>query len=343
MEGSIELSCPERKRLLEVTQRGKDVKAARRANVLLLLAEGWSVRKIQKALFCSADLVVAVRERFAAGGVEEVLERSESPARPFWYGLVDRWVRTKTPPDFGFLRSRWTCSLLAELLWQEQRVQVSAEAVRRALHALGLVWRRPRPVVGPQDPDHAAKMQEIRRLLASLPPEEVALFQDEVQIDLNPKIGSAWMAKGEQQAVVTPGDNVSRHIAASLAVGTGLLLASSPGTRRNSDLFIEHLADLCWRLRRWKVIHVFCDNAAFHKSQKVQAWLAEHGGRIRLHYLPARAPEENPIERVFWRLHEAVTRNHRAHSIAELLEKVEDFWKQQEHYYSSVAPYSLAA
>jgi transposase len=342
MDGNIQLSSPERKRLLEVTQRGQDVQVARRANVLLLLADGWSVRKIQKALFCSADLVVAVRQRYAAGGIERVLERPQSSTPPFWYGLVERWIQTRTPRDFGFLRSRWTCSLLAKLL-AEQQVIVSAETVRRALHAIGLVWRRPRPVVGPQDPDHQAKMQEIRRLLAALPPEEVAVFQDEVQIDLNPKIGSAWMTKGQQAEVVTPGDNVSRHIAASLAVGTGLLLASPPGPRRNGDLFVEHLEDLCWRLRRWKVIHVLCDNAAFHKSRKVKAWLAERGHRIRLHYLPTRAPEENPIERVFWRLHEAVTRNHRAQSIEELLQQVEKFWSSQAHYYSSVANYCLAA
>jgi transposase len=39
-----------------------------------------------------------------------------------------------------------------------------------------------------------------------------------------------------------------------------------------------------------------------------------------LHYLPSYAPECNPIERVWWRLHEAVTRNHRCQSMDELLE-----------------------
>jgi len=43
----------------------------------------------------------------------------------------------------------------------------------------------------------------------------------------------------------------------------------------------------------------------------VKEYLARWGGRVALHYLPAYAPEYNPIERVWWRLHEAVTRNHR--------------------------------
>jgi hypothetical protein len=41
---------------------------------------------------------------------------------------------------------------------------------------------------------------------------------------------------------------------------------------------------------------------------------------VVLHYLPLYAPECNPIEPVWWRLHEAVTRNHRCRSMADLLD-----------------------
>ena len=40
---------------------------------------------------------------------------------------------------------------------------------------------------------------------------------------------------------------------------------------------------------------------------------------MRLHFLPKYSPDCNPIERVWWRLHEAVTRNHRCASMEELL------------------------
>ena len=38
-----------------------------------------------------------------------------------------------------------------------------------------------------------------------------------------------------------------------------------------------------------------------------------------VHYLPAYAPECNLVERVWWRLQEAVTLNHRCASMEELL------------------------
>ena len=44
--------------------------------------------------------------------------------------------------------------------------------------------------------------------------------------------------------------------------------------------------------------------------------------RTSIHFctLPTRAPEENPVERVFWRLHEAITRNHSFLTIEELVD-----------------------
>ena len=46
---------------------------------------------------------------------------------------------------------------------------------------------------------------------------------------------------------------------------------------------------------------------------------------MRLHYLPTYAPECNPIERVWWHLHEGVTRNHRCREIEALLDLVFDW------------------
>ena len=112
-----------------------------------------------------------------------------------------------------YFRSRWTCELFAELLREQHGIHVSGETVRRGLHHLGFAWRRPRPMVGPSDPDYAIKLRQIRRLLCRLPTDEVAVFQDEVDLHLNPKIGACWMLKGQQATVETPGNNIKRHLA----------------------------------------------------------------------------------------------------------------------------------
>ena len=71
-----------------------------------------------------------------------------------------------------------------------------------------------------------------------------------------------------------------------------------------------------------KKIHVICDNASFHDSRAVHAYLAQHGPRFSIHFLPTFAPDLNPIERIWWHLHEEITRNHRCRTMDELLDLV---------------------
>jgi len=344
MDGSIQLTPDERKVLLRAVRSG-DGHVVRRANVLLLLDDGWSYRNVRVILYVSNDLVAACVRRFHAGGIHEALATDgvDRPAEPTWLPAVWSWVQNTTPPDFGYFRQRWTCAMLAEVLAWEKDVHVSAETVRRALHRAGLVWRRPRPVLGPTDPEYAPKIRRLSRLMERLPQDETVVFQDEVDIHLNPKIGSCWMPRGEQAEVVTPGTNEKRHLAGSLHWRTGTLLVSEPGRRRNAELFVAHLDDLRCRLRCYRRIHVICDNARFHDCRVVREYLAQWGKRIVLHFLPTYAPEANPIERVWWHLHETITRNHRCHSIDELLENAFAWIEVHKAFPVETSVYDLAA
>jgi putative transposase len=213
---------------------------------------------------------------------------------------------------------------VAVLLLSLYQLAVSRETVRRWLHQDNLVWRRPRPVLRRQDPCRQGKLRALRHLLAHLPEDEVAVFEDEVDINLNPKIGSMWMRRGQQAEVETPGDNAKRYLAGSMNWRTGTLWVTE-GNKRDGALFVRHLEDLRLRLRRYRVIHVICDNARFHqaaKCKRVQEYLKRWGHRIVLHYLPLYAPETNPIERVWWHLHDEITRNHQCQTMEELLDLV---------------------
>jgi transposase len=150
------------------------------------------------------------------------------------------------------------------------------------------------------------------------------VFQDEVDVNTNPKIGSMWMWKGQQAEVETPGTNEKRYLAGSLNWRTGdlILTEGDKGQGRNSALFIRHLEDLRCRLRCYRTIHVICDNAIFHDSRAVREYLAGCGDRIVIHFLPKYSPDLNPIERIWWHLHEEITRNHRCKTMDELLDQV---------------------
>ena len=327
MNTTITLSADERKALLDLYRHGTDPEVTRRAHLLLLLAEGHPWNTIVAVLFTSPSTLARWQQRFREGGID-ALAGQRPGRRPWfswqWVGVVVGWVTERSPRDFGFLRSRWTCAVVALLLWSCYQRTVSRETVRRWLHQADLVWRRPRPGLRRQDPCRQAKVRALRQLLANLPTDEGAVFQDEVDVNLNPKIGSMWMRRGQQAEVETPGDNAKRYLAGSMNWRTGTLWVTE-GAKRDGELFVRHLEDLRQRLRRYRVIHVICDNARFHRAEKckrLQAYLARWGHRIVLHYVPLYAPETNPLERVWWHLHDEITRNHQCHTMEELLDLV---------------------
>jgi putative transposase len=329
MDGSVSLGRAERKRLLDLYRRSPVPAVRLRSHIVLLLAEGLSWAMITTVLFCSTRTIARWKRRFEQGGVDALLE--ETRGRP---GLPERiiagvitWVTDRVPGDFGFLRSRWTCGTVVLLLIEMSHLKVSPETVRRWLHREGLVWRRPRPVLKPKDPERKKKLRRLRRLLRKLRPDEIAVFQDEVDVNTNPKIGSMWMYRGQQAEVETPGTNDKRYLAGSLNWQTGdmILTEGLPREGRSSALFVRHLEELRCRLRRYRRIHVVCDNAIFHDPERcgrVREYLRQHGDRIVLHFLPKWSPDTNPIERVWWKLHEQITRNHRCQKMEDLLDLV---------------------
>jgi putative transposase len=322
MSSTIALTSDQRNVLLDIYRSDPDPQLRLRAHILLLLAAGYTWAIITAVLFCSSRTVARWKQRFAQGGLEAVLgkPRGRQPRLgAAWVSVVVNWVSQWTPRAFGLWRSRWCCAAVVFLLWQHYRLVVSPETIRRRLHQAGLVWRRPRPVLERRDPEFAEKMQHLRQLLRELPDDETVVFEDEVDVNLNPKIGSMWMFRGRQAEVVTPGDHDKCYLAGSLDWRTGHLWTSY-GPHRNGELFVRHLHDLRRRLRRYRKIHVICDNAKFHHHcWKVWEFVARYGHRVVLHFLPKYAPQCNPLERVWWHLHEEITRNHRCRSLEELI------------------------
>jgi len=337
---SISLTAADRNALLHHYRGDPDPRVRLRAHILLLLDGGYPWALIAAVLFTSPDTIARWSRRFRRGGVDQVLGQlcgRKRSAAWAWVAVVVAWVLTRRPSEFGFARSRWSCEAVAVVLREDHATPVSREAVRRWLREAGLVWRRPRPVLRPKDPRREAKLAALRALLGALPADETAVFMDEVDVNLNPKIGRMWMRRGQQSPVETPGSNEKRYLAGSIHWRTGrvFLTEGRPKEGRSAALFCRHLDDLRGALRHYRVIHVVCDSARAHReetSKAVQRYLAQWGGRVVIHYLPLYAPECNPVERVWWRLHEAVTRNHRCATMEELLDLTFEWFRCRTHF-----------
>src|SRR5436190_7478770 len=153
MDGSIQLPPAQRKALLQVVKTASTHEQRLRAHVVLLLAQQVPWSTIAAVLFTSTSTINRWRRRFLEGGLAAILDaptrRRTSRWGSVWISLVLRWVTVLSPTDFGFYRSRWTCGTVVMLLHEDYGVRVGRETVRRWFHQQDLVYRRPRPVLGP--------------------------------------------------------------------------------------------------------------------------------------------------------------------------------------------------
>ena len=72
------------------------------------------------------------------------------------------------------------------------------------------------------------------------------------------------------------------------------------------------------------------DNDSSHTSKQVRKYVEDSRGRVRLHPLPWWSPESNPVELVWWSLHEAVSRNHQCEGLEDLVELAESYLKERQ-------------
>lgn len=333
-----QMTRPERRRLIRSAVKSKDPGLIRRAQVVVCAASGHSAPKAAQILACATSFVYKTLIGFVADGWIALLDgrrgngelKADADFRRVVRSLIDQ-----SPRDYGFVRPTWTRELLVLVAEEQTAVRVSVCVMGRTLRAVGARRGRPKPVVECTlgERQQRRRLAAIRKLMAELPRDEVAVYEDEVDIHLNPKIGLDWMNEGTQKKVMTPGKNAKAYLAGTLDARDGTLLWAG-GTVKNSGLFVAMLEKLESHYTAAKRIHVILDNYGIHKSAEVDSALARLP-RIRLHFLPPYCPDHNRIERVWLDLHANVTRNHKHSELMPLCKEVAA-------YLNYVSPWSVA-
>ena len=319
-------------------EQGQMLAALRRArygyllalHILLLRAAGRRPTEIAAVLFCSRSSVYrtvwAYHEK-TLGLEHDDQSRLAPPVRttvllPTLRRTLVRLLKA-TPQASGWCRTRWSCATLALTLQTKRGIRVSAETMRRWLHEIGWVWKRPKLVAKDDDPHRVARLARIRWVFEQLKDSEAMVFADELDIHLLPQVGCAWMPTGIQRAVMTPGQNQKHYLAGALNLATGTLLHCLGACKTNA-LFRDLLGHLeaSYPAERYTRLYVVVDNDKIHKAKAVEQWLAAHPRVTRL-FFPTYCPRANPIERAFGDVHDCCTRNHQRTRLRDLVADVE--------------------
>ena len=331
MEGILpELRCSDKERIRKHLRQCRDAGLKTRYLIIANLMTGRSVEETVMTLQVGRSTVYAVAKRFRECGEAGLVDRREENGQR---KLDERYLVTlsdvvaSSPLEHGWRRPTWTREILVKTLVRQTGVRIHVSTMSKALRLIGARLGRPKPTVGCPWSKRAKnkRLREIRQLIDNLPADEVAVYEDEVDIHLNPKIGPDWMVRGQQKQVLTPGKNVKRYLAGAVDCRTNELIWVE-GENKDGMLFILLLWELVQHYSDAKVIHVILDNYSIHSTRQVALSLqTEQGQRLQLHFLPPYCPDHNRIERVWRDLHANVTRNHQCDSIKLLMAEVR-YW-----------------
>ncbi|MDA8263900.1 MAG: IS630 family transposase [Actinomycetota bacterium] len=320
-----EISPEEGNRLLRIVRRSSgSVVTWRRAQMVLLSAQGMDVAQIAKVAFTSPDRVRAVLHNFNADGFESLYPKYAG-GRPPTFTLPQRQeikkIALSRPADHDLPFSTWSLSKLAEFLVAEGVVDdISHEGLRTLLREEGVSFQVIKTWKTSTDPDFEEKKNRVLHLYdiadGKVKPKRgdprVVICMDEFgPLNLLPRPGKQWaprIAKGEtssaprrrrRRATYTRTKGV-RHLLAAYDLGQDKLYGHVK-TKKDRTTFLAFCRYLRTLYPPTVRIGIVLDNFSPHLStkrdQRVGEWAAANN--VELAYVPTNASWLNRIEAQF--------------------------------------------
>jgi transposase len=315
----------EGRRLVRIVRRGSgSVVTWRRAQMVLLSAQGMDVAAIAKVAFTSEDRVRDVIRNFNADGFDSLYPKYKG-GHPPKFTLGQRReikkIAKSRPMDYDLPFSAWSLAKLADFLVAEGVVDdISHEGLRALLREEGVTFQRLKTWKTSKDPRYAAKKARVEHLYAIADREvapgpgdpEVVICVDEFgPLNLQPRPGRQWAARSGKntepgraprrrlRATYTRTKGV-RHLFAAYDLGEDKLYGHIK-PRKTRARFLEFCRYLRSLYPPQVPIAIICDNFSPHlttrKDKRVGAWAAANNAEIA--YTPTNASWLNRIEAQF--------------------------------------------
>lgn len=152
---------------LEQGLRSPSAFTVRRSQILLKSHAGQKAQAIAAALHCSDQTVREAIRAFGEEGLACLVEKSH--ARHDQAPLIDAAGQQRlselvrlSPRQFGYGRSLWTRTLLAQQLQQEGHTErvMSDSSISNALQRAGIQWQRAKQWLRSPDPNYAGRKKD---------------------------------------------------------------------------------------------------------------------------------------------------------------------------------------
>ena len=321
-----EITSDEGNRLLRIVRRSSgSVVTWRRAQMVLLSAQGMDVGQIAKVAFTSPDRVRAVLHNFNDDGFDSLVPKY-SGGRPPTFTLPERReikkIALSRPVDHDLPFSTWSLTKLAEFLVAEGVVDdISHEGLRVLLREEGVSFQVIKTWKQSNDPDFEAKKNRVLHLYeiadGKVKPKKgdpsVVICMDEFgPLNLLPRPGKQWAPMAVKGGASTTEPRRRRRRATyTRKKGVRHLLAAYD---LNQDKIYGHIKmkkdrttflEFCRYLRTLYPPHIriaiVMDNFSPHLSTKKDTRVGDwaKANNVELAYVPTNASWLNRIEAQF--------------------------------------------
>ena len=262
-------------------------RAAKRARVVLLAADGVPNRQIAPLVGMNQHTVAHWRRRFESERLAG-LEDRQRPGRPPVYGHDERLrivaTVTEEPPDPA---SHWSHSQLAQAL---SDIGISASQIGRILADLDIKPHRVRSwITRPDDPGFWERAADICGLYLVPPPNALVLSVDE-KTGLPARSRTRPTTQPARGRPARQEHEYARHgtasLLAALDVHGGGIFTATDLDRNTAANFIAFLEELDAKVPAGLEVHLVLDNGSSHIARDTRWWFVDHP-RFHAHYTPA--------------------------------------------------------
>jgi transposase len=203
---------------------------------------------------------------------------------------------------------------------------ISEASVRRIWHAHGLKPHRVESFKVSNDPDFAAKLEDVVGLYLNPPEHALVLSVDEKsQIQALDRTQPGLPMKKGRGATMTHDykRNGTTTLFAALSTLDGSVIGQCLPRHRHQE-FLKFLRTLDRELPRGLELHLILDNYQTHKHANVTAWLEKHP-RFVLHFTPTSSSWLNLVERWFRELTDKALRRGVFPSVPDLVAAINEY------------------
>jgi transposase len=317
---SKQLTTQERTELVIQHKSERDGRIRDRIKAVLLHDKGYSYTKIAEILLLDDETVrrhvndYIIKKKLApknGGSVSRMsLKQSE---------LLKAHLREKT-----YLYVKEICAYVQS----EFSLKYTHSGMTKWLKTNGFRYKKPHGIPAKADKaKQEAFIEYYKKLKRNLPKDEVIYFLDASHPQHQTRLAYGWIAKGTRKAEKMTACQKRVNLIGAINLDNHDVEYQHVDWVNGESIkaFLNQLLEASPDANQ---IHLIWDNAGYHRSKEIQAFVANT--KITLHFLPPYSPNLNPIERLWKIMHEQVTYNRYYPKFSDFTEAILNFFENIE-------------